>query len=229
MPDRRPTPPPARRSCRVYQTVTFTQDAIGADRGFVYSRSGNPTRQALETCLAALEGARFGLAYASGMAAALASMQLVAPATTSSSPTTSTAAPIGSSTKILPRLRRRASATSTRRDPRRSPRRSRPRRAWSGSRRRRIRCSLVDIARLRRDRAAARRAAGRRQHLRDARTCRIRSRWAPHVVVHSTTKYLNGHSDVVGGAIVVDDEELDEAALPAERDGRRAGARGTAG
>src|SRR5512139_293691 len=42
----------------VYQTVTFTQDAIGHDRGFVYSRSGNPTRQALETCLAALDRAR---------------------------------------------------------------------------------------------------------------------------------------------------------------------------
>ncbi len=53
----------------VYQTVTFTQDAVGSNRGFEYSRSGNPTRTALETCMAALEGGRFGLAYGSGMAA----------------------------------------------------------------------------------------------------------------------------------------------------------------
>ena len=61
----------------VYQTVTFTQDAIGQDRGFVYARSGNPTRAALEKCIAALEGASFALAYASGMAAIAGTMQLL--------------------------------------------------------------------------------------------------------------------------------------------------------
>ncbi len=43
----------------VYQTVTFTQDAIGEHKGYEYSRSGNPTRSALEQCLASLEGGRF--------------------------------------------------------------------------------------------------------------------------------------------------------------------------
>ena len=61
----------------VYQTATFTQDAIGEHRGYEYSRSGNPTRDALETCLASLEGGRFGLAYASGMAAIAGVMHLL--------------------------------------------------------------------------------------------------------------------------------------------------------
>src|SRR4051812_15511011 len=49
--------------------TTFAQDAVGKHRGYEYSRSGNPTRTALETCVASLEGARHGLAFASGLAA----------------------------------------------------------------------------------------------------------------------------------------------------------------
>ena len=61
----------------VYQTATFTQDAIGTDRGYEYSRIGNPTREALEVALASLESGRFGLAYGSGMAAIHGVMQLL--------------------------------------------------------------------------------------------------------------------------------------------------------
>lgn len=50
-------------------STTFAQSEVGVHRGFEYARSGNPTRQALETCVASLEGARFGLAFASGLAA----------------------------------------------------------------------------------------------------------------------------------------------------------------
>lgn len=53
----------------IYQTSTYKQDGIGKDRGWEYSRTGNPTRKALEDCIAALEGAKYGLAYASGLAA----------------------------------------------------------------------------------------------------------------------------------------------------------------
>ncbi len=50
-------------------STTFAQDGVGGHKGFEYSRSGNPTRAALETCVASLEGARHGLAFASGLAA----------------------------------------------------------------------------------------------------------------------------------------------------------------
>src|SRR5215218_6872715 len=54
----------------IFQTSTYAQDAVGAPRlGYEYSRSGNPTRDAFQECLAALEGGRRGLAFASGLAA----------------------------------------------------------------------------------------------------------------------------------------------------------------
>src|SRR5512144_2280754 len=53
----------------VYLTSTYVQDGPGVHKGFEYSRTRNPTRDALEGCLAALEGAKHGLAFASGLAA----------------------------------------------------------------------------------------------------------------------------------------------------------------
>lgn len=53
----------------IYQTSTYVQEAVAKHKGFEYSRTDNPTRRALETCLAALEGARHAVAFASGMAA----------------------------------------------------------------------------------------------------------------------------------------------------------------
>src|SRR5512138_544939 len=53
----------------IYATSTYTQAAPGQHKGYEYSRSGNPTRKALEVCLAALEGAESGAAFASGLAA----------------------------------------------------------------------------------------------------------------------------------------------------------------
>ena len=59
----------------IYATSTYTQAAPGDHKGYEYSRSGNPTRTALETCLAALEGSEKGLAFASGLAATTAVFQ----------------------------------------------------------------------------------------------------------------------------------------------------------
>src|SRR6476660_3933152 len=53
----------------IYQTSTYAQDGLGKHKGYEYARTQNPTRSALEQNLAALEGARFGYAFASGMAA----------------------------------------------------------------------------------------------------------------------------------------------------------------
>src|SRR5271155_4738992 len=56
----------------IYATSTYTQEAPGKHKGYEYSRSGNPTRTALESCLAALEEGEQGLAFASGLAATTA-------------------------------------------------------------------------------------------------------------------------------------------------------------
>ena len=63
----------------IYQTSTYAQDAVGEHRGYEYSRVANPTRTALETCLASLENAEHGVAFASGMAAVTTIMHLVHP------------------------------------------------------------------------------------------------------------------------------------------------------
>ena len=63
----------------IYQTSTFIQEAVGKSRGYDYARTGNPTRTALETCLASLEGGHFGLAFASGMAAIDTLLRLLSP------------------------------------------------------------------------------------------------------------------------------------------------------
>jgi cystathionine gamma-synthase len=63
----------------IYQTSTYVQDAVGEHRGYDYSRTANPTRRALETCLASLESAEYGFAFSSGMGATTTVMHLVSP------------------------------------------------------------------------------------------------------------------------------------------------------
>jgi cystathionine beta-lyase/cystathionine gamma-synthase len=63
----------------IYQTSTFVHEEVGVHKGYDYSRSGNPTRTALETCLASLEGAEHGLAYSSGLGATTTIMHLLEP------------------------------------------------------------------------------------------------------------------------------------------------------
>jgi cystathionine gamma-synthase len=63
----------------IYQTSTYLQEGVGKNKGYDYSRSGNPTRTALETCLASLESADQGLAFSSGLGATTTIMHLVSP------------------------------------------------------------------------------------------------------------------------------------------------------
>jgi cystathionine beta-lyase/cystathionine gamma-synthase len=63
----------------IYQTSTYAQEGVGKHKGYEYSRTGNPTRSALEACVATLEGAAYGLAFASGMAATDAVLRLFSP------------------------------------------------------------------------------------------------------------------------------------------------------
>src|SRR2546425_10325426 len=61
----------------IYQTATYVQAGLGEHKGYEYARTGNPTRTALEGCIAALEEGRYGLAFASGMAAESAILSLL--------------------------------------------------------------------------------------------------------------------------------------------------------
>src|SRR4030065_459598 len=63
----------------IYQPSTYVQDGIGIHKGYEYARTGNPTRAALEACLAELEGASYGLCFSSGMAAIDTLLRLVRP------------------------------------------------------------------------------------------------------------------------------------------------------
>src|ERR671915_2382909 len=74
-------PDPATGSVTVpiYQTSTYVQEAVGVHKGYDYARVANPTRTALQLCLASLEGAEHGVAFSSGMGAVTTVMHLVSP------------------------------------------------------------------------------------------------------------------------------------------------------
>ena len=74
-----PDPATGALTTPIHQTSTYVMDEVGVHKGYDYSRAGNPTRTALETCLASLEGADHGLAYASGLGATTTIMHLVSP------------------------------------------------------------------------------------------------------------------------------------------------------
>src|SRR2546421_11387462 len=63
----------------IYQTSTYVQEAVGEHKGYDYSRVANPTRTALQLCLASLEGAEHGIAFSSGLGAVTTIMHLVNP------------------------------------------------------------------------------------------------------------------------------------------------------
>src|ERR687892_2023124 len=63
----------------IYQTSTYVQEAVGVHKGYDYARVANPTRSALQVCLASLEGAEHGVAYSSGLGATTTIMHLLSP------------------------------------------------------------------------------------------------------------------------------------------------------
>jgi cystathionine beta-lyase/cystathionine gamma-synthase len=74
-----PDPTTGALTVPIYQTSTYLQDAVGENKGYDYSRASNPTRSALEACLASLEGAEHGAAFSSGLGAATTLMHLINP------------------------------------------------------------------------------------------------------------------------------------------------------
>jgi len=191
----------------VYQTVTYTQDAIDRNRGFDYSRSDNPTRRALEEALASLEGGRFGVTYGSGMAAIAGAMQLVKSGDHVVVADDLYGGAYRLFTRVLPGYGVRFRYVDATR-PEEVAKAMEPatRIVWIETPTNPM-LRIVDVA------ACAEIA---RRH---GALCAVDNTFATpflqnplalgaHVSVHSTTKYIGGHSDVIGGAVVVDDEEL---------------------
>ena len=185
----------------IYATSTYTQEAPGKHKGYEYSRSGNPTRAALEACLASLEGGERGLAFASGLAATTAVLSVLRPGDEVVAASdlyggtyrllervfkpwglvtrfTDDSAPAGFSQIMSPKTKLVWIETPT------NPL-----------------LQMLDVA-----------ALAEVAHRHNALLAVDNTFASPYLqqplrlgadlVVHSTTKYLGGHSDVVGGAVI---------------------------
>jgi cystathionine gamma-lyase len=193
----------------IYQTSTYAQDALGKHRGYEYSRTGNPTRAALETCIAALEGGAHGLAFASGMAAEAAIMQLLKPG----DHTVAVDDLYGGSYRLFRRVLEPMGLTFSLVDGSdltavEKSLTDRTRIVWVESPTNPL-LKLVDIE-----------AVSKLAHARQALLVVDNTFMSPYfqrplslgadIVVHSATKYLGGHSDVIGGTLVVNRDDLFE-------------------
>ena len=194
----------------IYATSTYAQSSPGEHKGYDYARTRNPTRDALEGCLAELEGGKAGFAFASGMAAIGTVLELL----DSGSHVVAMNDLYGGSYRILERVRKRSAnigATFTDlSEPRNLENNLKPntRMVWVESPTNPL-LKIVDLE------AVA--AIARRHKLVSVCDNTFASPWIQRplelgfdVVVHSTTKYLNGHSDVIGGAAVLRDETFRE-------------------
>jgi len=203
-----PDPRTGAVSVPIYQTSTFQQDGIGQQRlGFEYSRSGNPTRQALEAALALVEHGKYGLAFSSGSAATVAALQVLKPGDGILAGNDT----YGGTYRIFERVLRpwgvdtryvdatNISAFEAAID-------ASTRLIWVETPTNPL-LKLVDIA-------ALAELANRHQLILVVDNTFASSYLqqpldlGAHVVVHSTTKYLGGHSDVVGGAFITSDKAL---------------------
>ncbi len=194
----------------IYQTSTYTQEAPGQHKGYEYSRTGNPTRTALEECVAALEGAQHGLAFASGLAATTAVMSLLSPG----DHIVAGDDLYGGSYRLFDKVLQRSNGLDftfvDTTDPESVEAALRPetKMLWIETPTNPM-LTLSDVTLL------AEMAHGR------GATVAVDNTFAsPYfqqplslgadIVVHSTTKYMGGHSDVVGGAAITSDSDLHE-------------------
>jgi cystathionine gamma-synthase len=188
----------------VYLSSTFEQDAVGHDRGFEYARSDNPSRASLERHIALLEGAAFGFAFASGMAAEDAVMRLLSPGDHLVMQTDS----YGGTFRLATAVHRPAGLVVDTVDLSQlgATWHPRTRMVWIESPTNPL-LHVIDIA------AVAN--AAHRQGALVVVDNTFATPWIQQplnlgadIVVHSTTKYLGGHSDVVGGFAATSDEGI---------------------
>jgi cystathionine gamma-lyase len=204
-----PEPVTGSVSVPVFQTSTYRQRAPGEHTGFEYSRTHNPTRFALERSLAALEGARFGLAFASGCAATTTVVQLL----DAGDHVVAGDDLYGGTVRLFDRVMARRGQTFTYVDASDAAAVEaaigpRTRLVWIETPTNPL-LKIADIAAI----AEACRRRGVMLAVDNTFASPILQQplaLGASIVVHSTTKYVGGHADVVGGAVVTDDAELYE-------------------
>jgi cystathionine gamma-synthase/cystathionine gamma-lyase len=190
----------------IYQTATFTLEAVGAHKGFDYTRSINPTRVSLEQQLAELEGARFGIAFASGMAAAAGVASLLR----QGDHILATRDIYGGTYRLLVDVLPRWGIETTFVDmtdleATRAALRPQTKLLW-------VETPTNPTLRIIDIQAIAALKTPERLVVVDNTFCtpflQQPLSLGADVVFHSTTKYINGHSDVVGGVVVTSDPEI---------------------
>ncbi|MFO0973628.1 MAG: cystathionine gamma-synthase [Phycisphaerae bacterium] len=193
----------------IYQTSTYTQQGIGRHKGYEYARTGNPTRTALQECLAALENAKHGLCFASGLAATQNVLTLLS----AGDHVICGDDVYGGTYRLFQLVMTRYGLSFTFMDMSDPVRvaaavKSNTRLIWLETPTNPM-LTLFDI-----------RAIANVAKSRNILCCVDNTFASPYlqnplelgadIVVHSTTKYLGGHSDVVGGAVLTRDDKLHE-------------------
>ncbi|MSQ92219.1 MAG: cystathionine beta-lyase, partial [Gammaproteobacteria bacterium] len=194
----------------IYAVSTYAQESPGVHKGYEYSRTQNPTRMAWERCIADLEGGTNGFAFASGMAAASTLMDLLE----SGRHVLAMDDLYGGTFRLFERVRRRSAALDFTFADMTDPKvalaaiRAGTRMIWIESPTNPL-LRLVDIAAIA--------EIGRKRGILTVVDNTFATPWIQRplelgadIVVHSATKYLNGHSDMVGGIAVVADAALAE-------------------
>jgi cystathionine gamma-lyase len=195
----------------IYATSTYVQEGPGIHKGYEYSRSQNPTRMAYERCIADLESGTAGFAFASGMAATATALELL----DSGAHIVAMEDLYGGSRRLFSRVRERSANLSFTYVDLSSPAafeaaiRPQTRMLWVESPTNPL-LKLVDLSALA--------AIARKRSIISVCDNTFASPWVQRpiehgfdIVMHSATKYLNGHSDIVGGVLVVSENaELKE-------------------
>jgi cystathionine gamma-lyase len=191
----------------IFQTSTYVQPELGVNKGFEYSRTDNPTRQVLQNAFAALEGGQFGLAFSSGLAAIDALIATLK----AGEHVLSCDDVYGGTYRLLKRVREKQGVLSDFvdfADLKNVERNFRPETRWLW-----IESPTNPLLKILDIRALADLA-----HKHNVRVAVDNTFMTPYfqrplelgadLVMHSATKYLNGHSDVVMGALITNDETL---------------------
>ena len=207
----RPDPATGAVNVPIYASSTFAQDGVGNLRGgYEYARTGNPTRAALEAVLAAVEQGRFGRAFASGMAASDCALRaLLRPGDHLVIPDDA----YGGTFRLIDKVFREWGVAHTAvalsdLDALRSAITAQTRLIWVETPTNPM-LSIADISAI----AEIGQKAGAKILVDNTFASPALQQpltLGADIVLHSTTKYIGGHSDLLGGALVTDDAELDE-------------------